>query len=384
VQRQIHVLVVNHSQKVWGAERQLLDLRPHLANAGIRITLACPPDSELAIAWHDAGSATVPYAPAGPLGLRDDDGGRPGVAVLAKQVAVIASDTRRVAQLIRRVGADVVQSHVLNANTEVVLAGRATRTAAVIDLHDIVAPGLGRRVLDLTAWLASATIANSWATASATSRGRVDVVYPGIDVSRFFPAPREQAVRAQLATRPDRPIVGILGRLDPEKGIDLVGRAVASLRPPHDIVQMAVVGAPLMGGQAYGRRLRSELTAILGDRVRFVDPTHDVPGVLRALDVLVNASEAEPFGLTVLEAQACGIPVVASAAGGIPEFVTDGVNGLLFAPRDTDDLARALERVLGDSALRECLRARGIASSREKAIDRQAALVAGVYRSVCA
>ena len=56
------------------------------------------------------------------------------------------------------------------------------------------------------------------------------------------------------------------------------------------------------------------------------------PAVLRSLDVLVNASASEPFGLTVLEAQACGVPVIGTDAGGIPEFVTDGETGLLVAP----------------------------------------------------
>ncbi len=57
MQRQIHVLVVTHSERVWGAERQLLDLRPHLAEAGILITLACPPGSALAEAWTRTGAA---------------------------------------------------------------------------------------------------------------------------------------------------------------------------------------------------------------------------------------------------------------------------------------------------------------------------------------
>ncbi len=377
----MHVLVVTHSERVWGAERQLFELRPRLADAGIRLTLACRTDSELGRAWADTGSASVSYQPAGALGLREADGSRSGLASIASQIRVTASDARHIMRLIRTLGADIVESYTLNANVEVVLAGQASRTPSVLDVHDIVVPGFGRRVLALAARGGTATIANSRATASTMPRARVKLVYPGVDTCRFSPGPADPAIRSQLAARPDRPIVGILGRVDPEKGIDVVARAVARLRSPLDDTQFVVVGASLMAGQRFEASLRAEVEGLLGDRARFVEPTDDVPGVIRSLDVLVNASRAEPFGLTVLEAQACGVPVVAGAAGGIPEFVTTDVNGLLFAPGDDDALGAALERLLSDPAMRGRLSAEAIVTARAKSMDRQAALVAAVYRS---
>jgi glycosyltransferase involved in cell wall biosynthesis len=206
-------------------------------------------------------------------------------------------------------------------------------------------------------------------------------VYPGVDICRFAPGPVDPAIRSRLAARPDRPIVGILGRIDPEKGIDIVARAVAQLRPPFDDTQFVVVGASLMAGHDFDVQLRAEVADLLGDRARFVEPTNDVPGVMRSLDVLVNASRAEPFGLTVLEAQACGVPVVASAAGGIPEFVETDVNGLLFPPGNGAALGAALGRMLAEDSLRGRLSAEGVTTARAKSMDRQAALVADVYRT---
>jgi glycosyltransferase involved in cell wall biosynthesis len=385
----LRVLVVNHSAKVWGAERQLLDLRPRLLEAGISVTLACPPGSDLERAWAGTGSPTVPYAPAGELGLRKTDGSRAGVGAIARQLAVTARDARRVARLVRRVDADIVESYTLNANLEVVLAGRMTRTPSVLDVHDIVVPGIGRRLLTFQARVAALTIANSHATAATmgaprTRRraNRIRVVHPGVDVDRFRPGPSDPAERARLAACPEHPIIGILGRIDPEKGIDLVARAVARLPAPHDEAQLVVVGAALVGGREYEDSVRDEVGRLLGERVRFVGPTDDVPTVMRSLDILVNASRAEPFGLTVLEAQACGVAVVASAAGGIPEFVRDGENGLLFDPGDEVGLARALERMLTDHDLRVGLAAKGLGTAMEKSIDRQATLVADAYRRV--
>ena len=105
----------------------------------------------------------------------------------------------------------------------------------------------------------------------------------------------------------------------------------------------------------------------LGDRVRFVGRTDDVPGTLRALDVLVNVSAAEPFGLSVLEAQATGVAVVGTAAGGIPDFVADDDNGLLVPPGDAAALAAALARLVTDPSLRARLAARGRVSARSGA-----------------
>jgi glycosyltransferase involved in cell wall biosynthesis len=385
----MRVLVVNHSPKVWGAERQLLDLRPRLLDAGISVTLACPPGSDLERTWAATGSETVPYAPAGDLGLRAADGSRPGIGALARQLVVTARDARRVAKLIRAAEADIVESYTLNANLEVLLAGWATRTPSVLDVHDIVVPGLGRRLLAFQARVAALTIANSRATqatlgAKATTRaaGGIRVVHPGVDVDRFRPGPAHPDVRARLAAHPDRPLVGVLGRIDPEKGIDLVARAVARLPAPYGDAQLVIVGAALVGGQAYEDSVRAEVARLLGDRARFAGPTDDVPGVLRNLDVLVNASRAEPFGLTVLEAQACGVAVVAAAAGGIPEFVHDGVNGLLFDPGDEIALVRALQELLGDTELRRRLAAKGLETAAEKSIDHQATFVEDAYRSI--
>jgi glycosyltransferase involved in cell wall biosynthesis len=78
-------------------------------------------------------------------------------------------------------------------------------------------------------------------------------------------------------------------------------------------------------------------------------------GVARALVAIVPSTWQEPFGLSGIEAQACGTAVVASAVGGIPEWCIDGVTGLLAIPGDSSDLAKKIQVVLSDKPLRKSM-----------------------------
>ncbi len=114
--------------------------------------------------------------------------------------------------------------------------------------------------------------------------------------------------------------------------------------------------------------------------MRFAGRATDVPGTLRALDILVNASVAEPFGLSVLEAQATEVAVVGTAAGGIPDFVFDGDNGLLVPSGDADAPSKALERLLTDDELRARIASHGHATALGRGTEARADTVAAPDR----
>ncbi|HHY47588.1 MAG TPA: glycosyltransferase family 4 protein [Firmicutes bacterium] len=138
------------------------------------------------------------------------------------------------------------------------------------------------------------------------------------------------------------PVVGTVARLIPQKGVDVLLRAFPLVREAFPGAELVVAGDGPM---------RSQLQALaghlgIGARVAFTGHRNDIPALLRTFDVFVLASLSEGMPVSVIEAMASRVPVVATCTGGIPEVVEDGVSGLLVAPSDPGQLARALIWIL--------------------------------------
>lgn len=380
----LRVLEISPSRQVWGAELATLQLLEPLARRGVDTVLAAPA-GDFAAAWTEAGGRHVALELPERRGLRGGSDERAGARQLTGELQASAASVRRIARIAG--DAEVLHTSSLWIQLDVAVAARIARRPAVIELCDLVRAGVGRHVLTASMALAAAGTAVSAAAAACVGppgRRRLKIVAPAVDLARFAPRPADPGVRAGLAADPDAPLVGIVGRIDPAKGVDVVVRAVAALPSRLSHTQLVVVGSPGLDGGGYLADVQA-LAAPLGGRIRFVDRVDDVPPVMGALDVLVNASEAEPFGLTVLEAQASGVAVAAAAGGGIPDFVTDRRNGLLFPPADVAALSGVLAELLGDVELRLRLgrQARADAEAAH-GIERRADTVADIFRAVAA
>jgi len=376
----LRVLVVIRSRHVWGLERSVMDGAPLMAGRGVELVLGSPPGGELVERWRRLGLAHVALELPERSGLRAADGEHrlsPLDAVhelgaTARGVSTLRAAARRV---------DVVHSASLWVHLDCVLAGQLARRPVAVELVDMVRPGLGRQVLSIAVRLSTETFANSRAVAGCVSPGparRVRIIPPGVDAQRFRPGPADRGVRRELSDDPDAALVGMVGRLDPDKGVELVVEAMARLGSPSP-AQLVVVGGPGLAGDGYAAEVEAEARARLGGRVRFLGWTEDVPATLRALDVLVNASVAEPFGLSVLEAQACGVPVVVTDGGGVVELVSHEEDGLVVR-RDPQSLADALGRLLPDPALRREMGRRGRRAAEARSLDARADALAELYR----
>jgi glycosyltransferase involved in cell wall biosynthesis len=176
---------------------------------------------------------------------------------------------------------------------------------------------------------------------------RVRTVLNAVDLVHFSP-------EGQTWPRSDELSVGFIATFARWKGHEVFLRAVASL-PGRFRIYIAGGGLYKTAGSQITADELCKLTKDLEltERVTFTGFLEDTAPLLRSLDVVVHASTAaEPFGLTVAEAMACGRAVVASFAGGITEMLDDRVNGLGHAPGDISGLARSIDRLLSEPELR--------------------------------
>ena len=182
----------------------------------------------------------------------------------------------------------------------------------------------------------------------------VRVVHPGVDLSRFDPEqmPPAATLRSQLGLPPSGPIIGIVGRLQRWKGFHHVIAAMPAILARHPDVTCLLVGGEHALEPDYPDVLRRQIEAAgLSQQVRMVGLQRNVPQWMAATDVILHASEDEPFGIVVIEAMALGKPVVATDAGGPREIITDGVDGLLWQMGNVDALSTAVLRCLDDPAM---------------------------------
>jgi phosphatidylinositol alpha-1,6-mannosyltransferase len=175
----------------------------------------------------------------------------------------------------------------------------------------------------------------------------------GTDPAVFRPEIDTSAVRARYGL-PDGRWMITVARLIAHKGQDVALRALARLVPEIPALRYAIVGRG-----AYRRELEA-LAASLGvaDRVHILDNVSDadLPALYNVADVYVGASRnvdvhIEGFGISLVEAAACGLPVVGGRSGGVPEAVQDGVTGILVDPESPEAVAGAVRRLLDDRAL---------------------------------
>jgi glycosyltransferase involved in cell wall biosynthesis len=298
----------------------------------------------------------------GPLWQRADRAGIRTVHIpeFRREVSP-ARDAAALARLIRLIRTErfaIVHLHEAKAGFLGRLAAAACGTPViVVTLHGrdpwwSTAAGAGPQVRELMPhglWLFSAlermtrpltdafvavapTVARDAIQARVAAPGRTDVAASAVDLDTI-PLDRDPSIRAELGIPPHDPVVGMVGRLDPQKApLDFIRMAarVAELRPETQFV--------VTGDGELEQDMR-DLAQSLGVHVLFTGFRQDAPRVASAFDVFVVSSLYEGVGRSVTEAMASGRPVVATAVDGIVDVVAHGATGLLAAPGRPEGLA---------------------------------------------
>ena len=170
------------------------------------------------------------------------------------------------------------------------------------------------------------------------------VIHNGIDLEEFNLDVDAGAKKKELGIDLSSKIVGMVGRLDHQKGHRFFLQAMPEIVKAVPDVKFLIVGdGPLRGKlEELGREFKVERQVI------FTGSRRDIPELISIMDVFVLPSISEGFGNVLLEAMAMGKPVVASRVGGIPEIVTPGLNGLLVEPARPSEMASSVLKLLKD------------------------------------
>ena len=310
---------------------------------------------------------------------------RLGVGVAVLDAADDEQAIRELAAWLRREEIDLVHAHMFRAE---VIGTRAAVAAGVPVITATVHSSRVRSEEDI-ALLASLTpMMDRLIVPSASiehkvrceGRGasRFAVIPNGVDLSRFAGPVPPCTMRDEFGIPCDAPLVGVVARLEAEKGHrHLVDAWPAVLHAVPD-AWLAIVGE---GSESDVLRAQARsLGPAVSRRIVFTGRRDDVSALTADLTVAALPSLREAQGISILEAMARHRPVVASAVGGIPEVITSGVDGLLVPPADPVALADAVVTLLRDPAMRDRIGEAGYRTVAERfSIDAQVKRIQTVY-----
>ena len=268
-----------------------------------------------------------------------------------RQLHRVIATVHALARLLRRRRPDLIVNWIAKAQLycapAAMLAGMRGRV--VWWQHDIPAGHWLDRCA--TALPAVAVGCSSRAAAAAQARmwpsRQTFVVAPGTAVPVSAPASLELPAGV--------PVVGLVGRLQPWKGQDRLLRAQALLHERGHRIHTLIVGGDAHGlSSEYAASLPALVSSLgLSGAVTMTGQVPDAGPYVERMDILVNASDPEPFGIVLLEAMARGVPVVAVDAGGPPEIIENRRSGILAPSGEPGALADALQPLLASPQLRQ-------------------------------
>ena len=372
--RKIRVLQIVTRLVVRGVPRHVLDLATHLDSERFELeVLAGRGEPDEGSLWEEAGDRGVVTH---------------RVEELQRAVNPITDlrAYRAIFNHIKKGEYDIVHTHISKAGVIGRLASKRAGGPAIVHTYHGNIEELDRRTLasraylkfeQLAANMSDALIAVSDDVMSKTcgmgigSREQFRVIPNGIDLTQFDPT-RSWDYPAGLS---GTPILGTIGSLTPEKGVDVLLEAMPAIVKEIPTLQLCIVGDGILKEELQRQAERLGIAS----NVHFAGVAADVRPWLAAFDLFVLASRREGMGRVLMEAMAMGVPVIGTRVGGIPEIIEDGVNGQLVDSEDSGVLTATILELVGDAE--SCRRQgdEGIHTAREFGMARVAGEVGSLY-----
>lgn len=208
--------------------------------------------------------------------------------------------------------------------------------------------------------LVNAESIKDWLLDEGLSGENIGVIPNGLDMSRFELNNEDNAIRREFSIPLTSPLVMMLSRLNPQKGVDDFIKAAAQVVKKHPDTRFMIVGEKIADGgngqitkdQAYHDQLQKLVDDHgLQESLIFAGHRDDIPALLSEADVSVLPSHNEGLSNTLIESLAAGAPIVTTRVGGNPEVVKDGENGLLVPVQDAPAVAEAICKLLENPEL---------------------------------
>jgi len=267
----------------------------------------------------------------------------------------------RFAGYLRQHSIELVHSYGFYSNVFAIPAARFARVPVVIaSIRDCgeALSATQKRVQKMFCRMADCILANAegvrtWLLGQGYPAGKIQVIRNGIARSGSADGQRAGKLRRELGLAADTPLVAVLSRLNPMKGIEYFLEAAVPVSRRFPAVRFLIIGGGSYTGDGSYKAEIERLAVSLGldQRVIFTGFRTDVQEILPEINISVLPSLSEGLSNSLLESMAAGVPAIATKVGGTPEAVEDGTTGLLVPPRDSGALVKAMTLLLENPEL---------------------------------
>lgn len=330
------ILYVNATSYIGGAEISLINLVRRLDRRIFSPIVAVPNDGPLVNKLKEL-EIEIEFIPT--------------VEFSKKRLFQFIINTLNLVFLLQRRNIDLIHANSIYVAEQSYIAGYLKSVPCICHVRDLV-PVLGagwirniafRKMKGLIA--ISDAVKNDLVEKLRIPEDNIIKIYNGVDIQEFYPEISGKDFREEFNLNTLK-LIGIVGRLSPEKGHEIFLRAGAEVIRRRGNIRLIIIGSSELGPEDYMDSLKGLIEKLnIKEKVIFTGFRDDLPTVMAALDIIIVPSVREPFGRVIIEAMAMEKPVIATDSGGVPEIISEGC-GVLVRHGDIEGIVSAVIHIL--------------------------------------